>query len=83
MAEGTIGRQMDNQDQIVGVSPEPHWKPEVQNETIIYLWYHLQVPGGQVWTKMKGLACALSSTIREYCERTTIHGFSYCITAGK
>ena len=33
--------------------------------------------------KVRGMPHTLSSTLREYCESTTIHGFSYCITAGK
>ena len=33
--------------------------------------------------QVRGMPHTLSSTLREYCESTTIHGFAYCITAGK
>ena len=37
----------------------------------------------RMWIKMRQFKKILASTFKEYCESTTIHGFSYCITAGK
>ena len=39
--------------------------------------------GSKTRAKMRQVPHIIASTVKQYCENTTIHGFSYCIRGGK